>query len=101
MCTATFQLGAALFRFNSFSGWANQAQTAWKDAGVRVDDTICIDAKGRICSIGRDFMIARDEDAFPVTVYLKRADMPQYERFNTEPAPERDTRTMDMFGGGA
>jgi hypothetical protein len=101
MSTPIVQLGAALFFFPTFNKWVSNAQTAWKGMGVRADDTLCIDAKGRICSIGRDFMIARDEDAFPVTVYLKRADLQQYERFNAEPAPERDTRTVDMFGGGS
>lgn len=98
-------LGPALFRFTTFSGWVNQAQHAWKDCGVRSDHTVCIDARGRICSIGHDFMKARDEDAFPVTVHLKRSDLPQYERFNAAPAPdpapepERDALTVDMFGG--
>jgi len=97
-------LGPTLFQFNSFSGWCNHAQYAWKEISVRADDTLCIDSKGRICSIGRDFMKARDEEAFPITVHLKRGDLPQYERFNAAPMPdrapesERDTLTVDMFG---
>jgi len=95
------KLGAALFHFVTFSSWVNTASHAWADLGVRADDTLCIDTKGRICAIGRDFATARDEAAFPITVYLKRDDMPQYERFNAEPAPERDDKTIDMFGGGS
>lgn len=72
------KLGPKLFQFATFGGWVNHAQRAWKEIGVRSDDTLCIDAKGRVCSIGRDFMIARDEGAFPVSVHLKRDDMPQY-----------------------
>lgn len=71
----TVQLGPKLFEFHSFSNWANHAQTAWKKAGVSVHHTLCIDAKGRHCYIGRDFMIARDEGAFPVSVHLRRVDL--------------------------
>lgn len=78
MSTTPVQFGAELFKFQSFSGWVNHAYIAWKEIGVRSEDTICLDAKGRICRIGRDMAIARDEGAFPVTVYLKRGDLEQY-----------------------
>jgi hypothetical protein len=68
-------LGPKLFDFATFSRWVNHAQHAWKDAGVPVNYTLCIDAKGRHCFIGRDFMIARDDGSFPVTVHLRRADL--------------------------
>lgn len=79
------KLGPKLFQFATFNGRVNHAQRAWKEIGVRSDDTLCIDAKGRVCSIGREFMIARDEGAFPVSVYLKRSDMPQYAHFSEAP----------------
>lgn len=103
MSTTPVHLGPAVIQFQSFSSWVNRAQHAWQAIGVRSDDTICLDAKGRMCRMGRDFMIARDEGAFPVTVYLKRADLEQYQHLNNpeEPEQERDTRTQDMFGGGA
>ena len=69
-------LGPYLFQFDSFAGWVNHAQRAWKMAGVRSDDTLCIDAAGRICRIGRDFMLARDQQQFPVRVYMMRGDLP-------------------------
>ncbi len=68
-------IGPKLFQFDSFLGWANHAQRAWKGRGLRSDDTLCIDAAGRICRIGRDFMRARDEGKFPVTVHMMREDM--------------------------
>lgn len=67
-------LGRELFKFDTFNGWVNHAQRAWKAEGVRPEVTICIDAKGRPCRIGRDFMKARDDGAFPVRVYLLRAE---------------------------
>lgn len=68
-------LGPKLFEFGSFVSWVNHAQRAWEKHGVRSEDTLCIDAAGRICRIGRDFMKARDEGRFPVAVYLMRDDM--------------------------
>jgi hypothetical protein len=69
------ELGEFLFSFEGFTGWVNNAQYRWKAFSVRPDDTVCIDSKGRICRIGRHFMVARDEGAFPVNVYRIRADM--------------------------
>lgn len=80
MSAETLNLGPKLFEFATFSGWANHAQTAWKAAGVSVHHTLCIDAKGRHCYIGRDFMIARDDGSFPVSVHLRRADLQEVAR---------------------
>lgn len=103
MAENTATLGQKLFSFATHAHWVNHAQTAWKRVGVRSDDTVCIDAKGRICRMGLHFSIARDEEAFPVTVHMMRGDMPQYQHLNEtepeDPAPERDTLTVDMFGG--
>lgn len=104
MSTTPIHLGPALFQFGSQGKWITHASTAWKNVGVRAEDTLCIDAQGRICSIGRDFRVAHEDGSFPVTVYLKRSDLPQYEHFNpkpAEPGTERDTRTIDMFSEDA
>lgn len=54
--------GQAVFRaFPNFQTWVNKAST-WVNGGT------CMDAKGRICTIGADMMRARDEDAFPVSI---------------------------------
>lgn len=64
-------------RFTSFEQWVNKA-ASWlggvSSCGHRHKQTvraICVDAKGRVCRIGADFMRARDEDAFPVVAYRK------------------------------
>ncbi len=54
--------GERVFRaFPDFQTWVNKAST-WVNGGI------CLDAKGRQCSIGADMMRARDEGAFPVTI---------------------------------
>jgi hypothetical protein len=50
-------------QFTTFETWVNKA-SSWIDK-----DAVCIDAKGRRCLIGRDFMRARDEGAFPVRFF--------------------------------
>ncbi len=58
-------------QFEDFDDWVRHASTAltahpnygenrpWNNA-------VCIDAHGRICRIGADFMRARDENTFPI-----------------------------------
>lgn len=70
-------LGPKLFSFSSFSDWVNHASRAWVKAGVRSENTLCIDQSGRVVRVGSHFMKARDEGAFPVDVYLMRADLQQ------------------------
>ena len=54
--------GEPVFRaFKDFQNWVHKAST-WVNGGV------CIDAAGRHCKIGADFMRARDEGTFPVTI---------------------------------
>lgn len=68
-------LGDKLFEFTSQQDWINRAQRAWKQIGLSADyHTICVDATGRICRIGRDFRIASEDDAYPISVYLYRND---------------------------
>ena len=47
--------------FTSFEEWVNKA-TSW----IGGTNSACFDSKGRRCKIGYDFMLARDENAFPV-----------------------------------
>ena len=68
-------VGPLLFSFATFDSWVNQAQRIWRFHGVRGEDTVCLDQKGRMCRWGAHFMVARDEGAFPVDVYLLRDDM--------------------------
>ena len=67
-------------QFETFNQWVNHA-SSWLTCHNDYNNTehgdqagwrghhftpICFDTKGRICRIGRDFMRARDEDAFPI-----------------------------------
>jgi hypothetical protein len=68
------QLGPEAFRFTNFQQWVNKAQ-GWFVSRMPFDAQrgkryVCIDAAGRICVIGSDFMRARDEEKFPIIVFL-------------------------------
>ena len=63
------ELGPELFRFISFQDWVNHAQSRFNKACVGASQYVCIDATGRICGMGKQFMSARDRGAFPVVVY--------------------------------
>lgn len=64
------RLGDEIFRFTSFSQWVNKASSWFRGAGLRGGfGYVCVDAKGRICQIGKHFMRARDDDSFPIVVY--------------------------------
>lgn len=72
------QLGPKAFVFTNFEEWVNKAQSWF---ATRIPDHakagrryICLDAIGRVCLIGRDFMRARDEKTFPVAVFLIDSD---------------------------
>ena len=69
------QIGAELFQFTSFIQWVNKASGWYSSHGVSAKSTLAIDAKGRICLCGKHMQIARDENAFPVKVFLVRSDL--------------------------
>lgn len=65
-------------QFDTFQDWVNHASRAltgveYSTGGLGRDGigvpSVCVDAKGRRCAIGKDFMRARDEDAFPVRYF--------------------------------
>jgi hypothetical protein len=68
--------------FASFADWVNAASRrltgCYGSMGQEVP-AICVDALGRRCSIGADFMRARDEDAFPVRYFWECQPAPQPE----------------------
>ena len=51
--------------FDSFGSWVNNA-ASW----IGGTSALCVDAKGRLCRIGADFMLARNEGAFPVSYWF-------------------------------
>lgn len=79
--------GEPVFRaFKDYQNWVHKAPT-WVNGGM------CIDAAGRHCKIGADFMRARDEGTFPVTII---------HRVGKKAAGRRlDGRTWDQMPGGA
>jgi hypothetical protein len=68
-------LGPKLFSFRSRIDWSNKARDKWKAHALTAQKTLCIDQHGRICGWGKHFITAEDESAYPVDVYLLRADM--------------------------
>lgn len=65
------QFGKELFRFTSFPQWVNKASSWFRGAGLYgTSGYVCVDANGRICQVGRHFTRAREEDSFPIIVYL-------------------------------
>ncbi len=65
-------------QFDTFDDWVNHSPraltgVAYSTGGLGQDGngvpSICVDTKGRRCAIGKDFMTARDEDAFPVRYF--------------------------------
>lgn len=65
----TITVGVELFSFENFTEWVDKAQGWYRRYGATAHTTVAIDNAGRVCSIGKQFMRARDEGAFPVTVY--------------------------------
>lgn len=56
-------------QFDSFDQWVNKA-SSWLTRHERYHPqrfrVTCVDAKGRTCRLGADFMRARDEGTFPI-----------------------------------
>ena len=62
-------------QFETFDAWVMRASRTISEPHCPTDTTgqtiraICVDAKGRRCQCGGDFMRARDEGAFPVVYF--------------------------------
>ena len=61
--------GPFLFEFATHSQWVNKAVSWFRNCGVSAQDTICVDARGRICSTGKQFARAEADGAFPIQVF--------------------------------
>ena len=67
-------------QFDDFDAWVNHATRALTGETGSVGENLaafCVDAKGRRCHVGADFMRARDEDAFPVRYFWTFAPLSQ------------------------
>lgn len=62
-------LGKKLFEFPTFEKWINKAPSWYNQTGLLPKDCIAIDAKGRICASGKEFIRAQGDNGFPVSVY--------------------------------
>ena len=69
MSEITVVLGEKLFEFPSLLKWEQKATGWFKSTGIMQSEMICIDAAGRICTCGRDFMRADKEGTYPIAVY--------------------------------
>lgn len=69
MTKVTVVLGEKLFEFPSLLKWEQKATGWFKSTGIKQSEMICIDAAGRICTCGRDFIRADKEDTYPIAVY--------------------------------
>ena len=61
--------GKELFRFRNQQDWVNNASTRFPGNGVSAQETLCVDARGRICLTGNEFMRAEREKTYPIRVY--------------------------------
>jgi len=74
-CSLSIVVGEELFAFASFEQWVNKTAGWFRSYRVRSDDTLCVDAVGRICRVGKQFMRARDEGTFPIRVFMAVVDV--------------------------
>lgn len=74
MKKVTIQLGEQLFAFSSRREWINRGQRIWRVHRADSRNSICIDTKGRICTVGAHFMRAEADGSYPITVYRKQVD---------------------------
>ena len=66
------QTGRELFMFDGFNHWCDIARVKYRETKVTPEQTLAIDAQGRICATGPDFMKAASEGTYPVRVFLLR-----------------------------
>ena len=69
MQEVTIWVGNEVFEFADYDNWCDTAKVKFSRAGLRGDNAVCVDARGRICLSGKEFMRARDQGTWPVKVY--------------------------------
>lgn len=82
-------------QFDTFDDWVNHASRALTGVTGSVGEDLrpmCIDAKGRRCHVGKDFMRARDEGAFPIRYFWTFVAVSASDR--TPIAPEQRERAF-------
>jgi hypothetical protein len=71
------KVGPEMFRFHSKQHWVNKAKSWFARAEVHREDFVCIDAAGRLCRYGKQFIRAEEDGTYPIVVY--RCDDPPEE----------------------
>ncbi len=66
---AIVSLSRKMFEFKNELQWVNKARGWFESCGVPGHRHICLDAKGRVCVSGAEFMRATAEDTYPISVY--------------------------------
>lgn len=69
MAVIEITVGDELFSFPTFDNWCDTAQHKFGNAGVTSKDVLAVDARGRLCQKGAEFIRAKDDGTFPVRVY--------------------------------
>ncbi|MFK5950959.1 MAG: hypothetical protein QM500_19580 [Methylococcales bacterium] len=64
-------LGEELFEFSDEQEWINTANMQYSRHEEHKDNTIAIDAEGRVCKRGPQFIRARVEKAYPIKVFVQ------------------------------
>ena len=77
-----------LFKFHSQQDWVNKAQSRYANCGVPKGYYITVDSAGHVMHMGRCFMEATRQDAYPVTVYELQTNWPAVEAASTPPAKD-------------
>lgn len=63
------QLGDEMFSFTSEQHWISKANSWFSRSSVPKNNYIAIDAAGRVCTKGAEFIRATKENTYPITVY--------------------------------
>jgi|GEM_PF-4725155 len=89
--------------FKSFDDWVNFATkrlTGCHHPYGHEVGAICVDSFGRRCTVGGDFMRARDEDAFPVRYFWEcttpAPEQSGWQPIETAPRDGRGIQVIDM-----
>jgi len=65
-------VGKKLLEFPSYEDWYENAEKRYNSCGYKFHETVAIANNGQILVTVLDFIVARDGNSFPITVYVRR-----------------------------
>jgi hypothetical protein len=65
----TVVLSHELFAFESFDDWLANGAEQYQRHSATIHNTVCIDSKGHILSIGKHFREAQERSSYPARCY--------------------------------